>query len=259
MKAVLGAFAMAAALVATDVSAQGINLSGPYRCVNYCADGQVGSPAFVTQNGWDMNLVNEVGQPVRAWVDWPGHIWIERWNQGAIYSPDGMTIQFDRGTIWQRDVGQFDALVAPQSSGPRRSSVAPRSSVPPKARPVVKTKVVAAAPAPVRVAVPAPARGTATFDGSWSVLIVTETGACDPAYRYGFKITNGAVTSDSAGGGATMEGRVAPNGSVRVNVTAGGQSAAAEGTMAANVGTGTWQGQGSAGACAGTWLAQRSG
>jgi hypothetical protein len=24
------------------------------------------------------------------------------WNEGAFYSPDGMTIQFDNGTVWQR-------------------------------------------------------------------------------------------------------------------------------------------------------------
>ena len=37
--------------------------------------------------------------PSRAWVDWPGHIWAQSWNEGAIFSPDGMTIQFDRGTV----------------------------------------------------------------------------------------------------------------------------------------------------------------
>jgi hypothetical protein len=42
------------------------------------------------------------------WVDWfsPSRIWVENWNEGAVYSPDGMIIQFDRGTIWQRDLGQ---------------------------------------------------------------------------------------------------------------------------------------------------------
>ena len=32
-------------------------------------------------------------------------IWADSWNMGAVYSPDGMTIQFDNGTIWQRDMG----------------------------------------------------------------------------------------------------------------------------------------------------------
>jgi hypothetical protein len=35
-------------------------------------------------------------------VDYPGRLWIARADLGAIYSPDGMTIQFDNGTIWQR-------------------------------------------------------------------------------------------------------------------------------------------------------------
>jgi hypothetical protein len=96
--------ALGTTLLATDASAQGINLTGPYRCVTLCRGGLVGQPAFVTQNGWDLNLLNEAGEPSRAWIDWSGHIWAEGWNQGAVFSPDGMVIQFDRGTIWQRDL-----------------------------------------------------------------------------------------------------------------------------------------------------------
>jgi hypothetical protein len=51
-----------------------------------------------------MNLVNEAGIPSRAWIDYPGHIWVQNWNEGAVYSPDGMIIQFDHGTVWQRVV-----------------------------------------------------------------------------------------------------------------------------------------------------------
>jgi hypothetical protein len=88
------------ALAATESPAQEvINLSGPYRCIQNCSGP---GPATVTQNGWDLNLVNEAGMPSRAWVDWPGHIWAQSWGEGAIYSPDGMTIQFDRGVVWRR-------------------------------------------------------------------------------------------------------------------------------------------------------------
>src|SRR5262249_27562639 len=59
MKMVLSAIAMSAALLATDASAQGVNLTGPYRCVSGCVSGGPGL-AFVTQNGWELNLVNEV-------------------------------------------------------------------------------------------------------------------------------------------------------------------------------------------------------
>ena len=90
--------------IAAPVVASGVGgLSGQFQCIAGCAGGFVG-PAFVTQNGWDLNLVNEIGQPSRAWIDWPGHIWVQSWNEGAVYSADGMTIQFDNGTVWARNV-----------------------------------------------------------------------------------------------------------------------------------------------------------
>jgi hypothetical protein len=91
--------------IATPVVASGVGLglSGQFQCIAGCAGGSPG-PAFVTQNGWDLNLVNEIGQPSRAWVDWPGHIWVQSWNEGAVYSADGMTIQFDNGTVWAKNV-----------------------------------------------------------------------------------------------------------------------------------------------------------
>jgi len=89
--------------VVTPIVASGVGpgLSGQFQCVAGCAGG---GPAFVTQNGWDLNLVNEIGQPSRAWVDWPGHIWVQSWNEGAVYSADGMTIQFDNGSVWAKNV-----------------------------------------------------------------------------------------------------------------------------------------------------------
>jgi len=90
---------VAAPIVASGV---GPGLSGQFQCIAGCAG--VPGLAFVTQNGWDLNLVNEIGQPSRAWIDWPGHIWVQSWNQGAVYSADGMTIQFDNGTVWARNV-----------------------------------------------------------------------------------------------------------------------------------------------------------
>jgi hypothetical protein len=91
--------------VATPLVSSGVGpgLSGQFQCIAGCAEGSPG-PAFVTQNGWDLNLVNEIGQPSRAWIDWPGHIWVQSWNEGAVYSPDQMTIQFDNGTVWARNV-----------------------------------------------------------------------------------------------------------------------------------------------------------
>jgi hypothetical protein len=31
-------------------------------------------------------------------------IWVQSWNEGAVYSADGMTIQFDNGTVWAKNV-----------------------------------------------------------------------------------------------------------------------------------------------------------
>lgn len=103
MKAVLSActLVMFIALFPVDASAQGVNLNGRWQCVAACF-GAPGGIAFITQNGWELNVLNDVGVPSRAWIDYPGHIWIDRFNQGALYSPDGFTLQFDRGTVWQR-------------------------------------------------------------------------------------------------------------------------------------------------------------
>ena len=100
-----------AVFLATEASAQMVNLTGKYRCVQECGPGLVGHPAYVTQNEWDLNVLSQAGNSSRAWVDWfsPSRIWVENWNQGAVYSPDGMIIQFDRGMIWQRDLGQAAA------------------------------------------------------------------------------------------------------------------------------------------------------
>jgi hypothetical protein len=106
MRRLLGAIAVLATLPATGASAQKVlDLSGRYVCVQVCATGVAGQPAFITQNGWNMNILTEAGVPSRAWIDWPGHIWVDRLQEGAVYSPDGTVIQFDRGTIWQRDLG----------------------------------------------------------------------------------------------------------------------------------------------------------
>jgi hypothetical protein len=98
------ALAALSALAATDASAQSVgtqswvpSLAGVYRCVHDCAGASL---AQVTQNGWELNLINEAGQPSRAWIQWPGHIWAQAWNEGAVYSADGYTIQFNRGSVW---------------------------------------------------------------------------------------------------------------------------------------------------------------
>jgi len=96
-----------AALVTTGASAQSINLTGTYRCIQNCRDADFGAPAFITQNGDHLNLVTETGDSYRAWPDWyapDSRIWIDARNESAVYSPDGMRIQFDDGRVWQREI-----------------------------------------------------------------------------------------------------------------------------------------------------------
>jgi hypothetical protein len=182
-----------------------------------------------------MRLVNEAGAPARAWIDHPGHIWVQSWGEGAVYSPDGMTIQFEHGAVWQRDIGQWaPAVGAPAAPAP----------VPPGRR----------AAAPVQ---PAPAMARA-YDGTWSVQIITQAGNCDRAYRYAVRISNGYVVNEY-GGSVSLQGRVASNGAIQVNVSAGGQEAVGVGRLSRTTGSGTWRGQGSAGYCSGVWQAARRG
>jgi hypothetical protein len=117
----------------------------------------------------------------------------------------------------------------------------------------VRTSVLALAC--VAMAGPALARSN-TFDGDWSVVIVTTGGACDASLRYGVEISNGNVMN-AGNAPVTVQGRVAPNGGVKVSVQAGGQWANGFGRLGAISGGGVWQGQGSSGACQGTWAAER--
>jgi len=100
MKKMLGAVFAFSVLAATGASAQEL-LTGPYQCVQNC---QGPSLANITQTGFDLNIVNEVGAPSRAWIDYPGHFWADYYNEGAIFTPDGLRIQFDNGAVWLRYV-----------------------------------------------------------------------------------------------------------------------------------------------------------
>ena len=92
----------------------------------------------------------------------------------------------------------------------------------------------------------------AAFDGGWSVAINTQSGACDPSYRFAVKIIDGHVLYEGQ-----SAGQVSPGGGVWVNISQGGQQAAGQGRLSRNNGGGVWRGYGSAGTCAGTWQAQR--
>jgi len=103
-----------------------------------------------------------------------------------------------------------------------------------------------------------PADARTVYDGQWSVLIVTERGTCDRAYRYGVQIVNGNVVYDG-GGPINLSGRVAQNGAVRVTVSSSSGRADGAGRLARNVGSGNWRGRSGSEACSGYWEAERRG
>src|SRR5207249_8148006 len=97
------------------------------------------------------------------------------------------------------------------------------------------------------------AAGKASFDGNWSVLIVTEKGTCDRAYRYPVRISNGAV-GYAGQASFNVTGQVGTNGAVTVRVSRGSQSASGSGRLSRTDGTGYWRTAG--GECSGTWSAE---
>ena len=104
------------------------------------------------------------------------------------------------------------------------------------------------------VAVSAPVQATGSFDGKWSVVIVTEKGDCDRAYRYPIEIKN--TTLVNAGNTSfDISGKVQGDGAVAVKISYGQKSAAGSGRLSGNSGEGRWAG----GSCAGTWSAERRG
>jgi hypothetical protein len=114
---------------------------------------------------------------------------------------------------------------------------------------ILAATAVPASPAPIAAAKP-------NFDGSWSVLIVTERGTCDRAYRYPVRISNGSV-GYAGEASFNVTGRVGANGAVTVTVSRGNQSASGSGMLSSSDGSGYWRT--ASGECSGTWTAERRG
>jgi hypothetical protein len=94
------------------------------------------------------------------------------------------------------------------------------------------------------------------YDGSWSVVIVTQEGPCDRAYSYPISIANGRVAY-AGQGSFKIRGAVAGNGAVSVSVSFGEARADGAGRLSPSGGTGTWKGASATSACSGTWTAER--
>jgi hypothetical protein len=99
-----------------------------------------------------------------------------------------------------------------------------------------------------------PATSAPGHDGLWSVVIVTERGTCDRAYRYPIRISRGTVLN-AGDSPVSITGRVGDNGSLTVTVSHGNQRATGSGRLNGTQGAGSWRG----GECSGRWEAERRG
>lgn len=97
----------------------------------------------------------------------------------------------------------------------------------------------------------------ATYDGQWSVLVITDHGNCDRAYRYPVRITNGKVGHQDPNSSFNISGHVTNSGAVKVSVSRGQQRADGTGRLSATGGGGKWKA--ASGECAGQWTAEKRG
>jgi len=97
-----------------------------------------------------------------------------------------------------------------------------------------------------------------SFDGRWSVVIITDAGTCDRSYRYGLNVSHGRFQYEG-GSGVTVSGGVDPRGRVSVSLRYGGAAAQGSGRLSRSDGAGHWQGASSGARCSGRWLAERRG
>lgn len=93
------------------------------------------------------------------------------------------------------------------------------------------------------------------FDGRWSVLLETQKGECDKAYRYPIAIENGVVRY-AGDAGFDVTGKVASNGAVQGSVTSGQTRASVNGRLSGSSGSGTWTISGSRN-CSGNFSAEK--
>lgn len=112
---------------------------------------------------------------------------------------------------------------------------------------------IGAAVALSSVAASAPALAKTGYDGTWSVVVVTEQGDCDRAYRYPIRISDDGSLRNAGSTSFDISGKVGRDGKLIVRLSYAGKSATGQGRLSGASGEGRWTG----GACAGTWTAER--
>ncbi|AMN44104.1 hypothetical protein RHPLAN_56890 [Rhodoplanes sp. Z2-YC6860] len=99
------------------------------------------------------------------------------------------------------------------------------------------------------------ARATSAYDGSWSLTVITQRGDCDASYDIQLDVRNGVISHPNI---VRLNGRVKPNGAVRVSVAVPGKFAAGSGRVNGSSGCGRWSGHSETSKCSGIWTARRN-
>jgi hypothetical protein len=94
-----------------------------------------------------------------------------------------------------------------------------------------------------------------SYDGSWNITFVTQSGDCNPTYNYSVNIENGVITSPNV---ETFKGNVTGSGAVRASVAMQERHASGSGKLTGVSGRGTWSGYSGDQRCLGSWTAQRA-
>src|ERR1700690_4272020 len=72
---------------------------------------------------------------------------------------------------------------------------------------------------------------TRAFDGVWSVSIYTQSGPCDPSYRYPARISGGQIRQADNDFSYQISGVVVSSSAIAVMVSKGGQNATGYGRL----------------------------
>lgn len=91
-----------------------------------------------------------------------------------------------------------------------------------------------------------------SFDGLWTVAVVTKSGPCNGGYHYPVRIKEGALV-DGGQGLIDVSGRVGGGGEVSVTMSHGVMRARGAGHLSGTTGSGSWHAPG----CVGSWTAQK--
>ncbi len=90
------------------------------------------------------------------------------------------------------------------------------------------------------------------FDGIWSIHMVAKSGSC-PESSFPIQVLEGLVSLPLFG--ATVDGAIRRDGSVKLNISNNVQVVNATGTIAGSTGSGRWRSP--TASCNGTWTARK--